>query len=467
MIKFAVYCRFFLLFGLLISFSACEKEDNEVNDKTTNKWIESTMRNYYYWYADIPESGKLNFNSSPETFFTSLLSKNDGKDNPQVSGGHYYYSTIKKKETTSTRSYLGEKPALGFEFQNWQLDKDGTKFAVNVLYVLPGSPAAQGGIKRGDWIHKIDGAAVNGTNIYDLLGSKSVTLEVSDSYSNLSTHAVKLTPAMVEDNPVFLTKVFADESTNGKKVGYLVYNHFTSGPGGDEDKTFDNFLYQAFIGFKAVGVDEFILDLRYNGGGLVTSAQLLSELLAPASALGETFCDLKYNDKQNKTVNYRLEKSDANLNLPRLFVLTSNRTASASEAVINGLKPYYEVVVLGEQTEGKNVGSITLSSDKYGYELHPIVCRLYNSKGESEYKNGFVPNWKLADNDRLILGHIELGDKENDKLLNAAFQWMLHGSVSKYKVAGSTGRELIPAYSSLERRSENAVRIPFDDVFDY
>ena len=104
-----------------------------------------------------------------------------------------------------------------------------------------------------------------------------------------------------------------------------------------------------------------MLDLRYNGGGLVTSAQILAELLAPESALGNTFCYFQYNDIQSKTVTYKLEGAEQNLNLPRLFVLTSNRTASASEAVINGLRPYYDVYLLGEQTEGKNVGSITLN----------------------------------------------------------------------------------------------------------
>lgn len=462
MIKFSVYCRTCLLVGLLLSFVSCEKDDDK-SDKSVNQWIDATMRNWYLWYNDIPDKKQLNFNAEPETFFRSLLSKEDGKNNSQVSGGHYYYSTIKKKtSSTTTRAYMGGEPTLGFEFQNWYLGDASRRSAANVLYVLPGSPAEKKGLKRGDWIHKINGTATNNSNIYDLLGSKTVVLAVSDRWDNLATHSVELVPALVEDNPVLLTEVYQDESTGNKKVGYMVYNHFTSGPDGDKDTTYDKQLRQRFAEFKAEGVQEFILDLRYNGGGLVTSAQLLAEMLAPESALGRTFCDLKYNDKQNKTVNYRLDKTNENLDLSRLFVLTSSRTASASEAVINGLRPYYEVYLLGEQTEGKNVGSITLTSDKYDYELHPIVCRIYNVKGESDYKNGFAPNWELKTNDRMILGHIELGDKENDKLLNKAVG-MISGQVSTLNRSTrlSAGFNAIPGYSSLDRKATNGVQIPF------
>ena len=217
MIKVSGYCRLFLLLGFLLSFSACKDDDKVVNDITTNRWIENTMRSYYYWYGDIPETNKLNFETSPEVFFQSLLSEKDGKDNNQVSGGHYYYSTIKKK-SASTRAYLGEGPSLGFEFQNWFFTSNN-RYAVSVLYVLPGSPADLAGLRRGDWIHSIDGVAVNNSNIYDLLGSKTVTVGVSDSYRKLfSTRSVELVPATVKDNPVFLTKVYNDLSTGGKKV---------------------------------------------------------------------------------------------------------------------------------------------------------------------------------------------------------------------------------------------------------
>lgn len=445
--KLLVACQLALI---IFCCSSCQKEsaDEKLNHKT-NQWIETNMRHWYYWYNDIPAKSKLNYSADPELFFNSLLSKSDGKTS---SGTHYYYSTIQKKNIT-TRNIQGL--SLGFEFQNWRTHPTQPNYAVNVLYVLPNSPAQAAGLHRGDWILRIDGVAVNSTNIYDLLGTKSVELSVGDRYNTASAalRTIKITPAVVEDNPILYSTVFQDESTQMRKVGYLVYNHFTSGPDGADDKTYDEQLQQEFQQFKHAGVDDFILDLRYNGGGLVTSSQLLSQMLAPQSALGQVFCDVKYNDVVNKTNTYLLEQNNENLNLTRLFVLTSNRTASASEALINGLRPFYSVYLLGEKTEGKNVGSVTLENNEYNYELHPIVCRIYNSKGESDYENGFTPFWELTDNDRMLNGHIELGDKKNDILLSVAIEMVSTGSINSASSVLQTSDFATPEYCSLSDKS--------------
>lgn len=468
MMKFSVYCRVCLLLGLLLSFSACKDDDDDKGDKATNQWIEKTMRSWYLWYDDIPATGKLNFNVSPETFFRSLLFEKDGKTRE---GYRYYYSTIKKKSSATTRASLGEEPTLGFEFQSWYFT-DLKKNAVNVLYVLPGSPAEERGLKRGDWILTINGSAVNDNNVSALREESSVKLGITDDVQGVVKRNVELSPRMVEDNPVFLDTVYTVRNT---KIGYLVYNHFTSGPNDDsKDETYNNTLRKSFAAFKAAGVQEFVLDLRYNGGGLVTSAQLLSTMLAPATALGQEFCHLVYNGKHSSNSNtLNLDMSymkqgveGQNLDLPRLFVLTSARTASASEAVINGLKPYYEVIVLGGQTEGKNVGSVTFEDSKYDYELHPIVCQLYNKDNQTDYSNGFSPVWPSAADAQqrllLIMEQIELGDLDKDQLLNAALQWIFTGGVGQTGATRSSVElNAIPGYCSLDRKTENGVRVPF------
>lgn len=101
----------------------------------------------------------------------------------------------------------------------------------------------------------------------------------------------------VEDTPFLKDSVY---TVGGKKVGYLVYNSFSSGPD-DESTIYDDRMKQVFAGFKVENVDEFILDLRYNQGGLVTCAQLMTSLLAPADALGKTFCIMEHNEKQSKS----------------------------------------------------------------------------------------------------------------------------------------------------------------------
>ena len=445
---------YFLL--LLSLFTSCKNnDDNKEEVNKTNRWIETNMRHWYYWYDEIPVKSNLNFSANPELFFNSLLCSKDGKDG-------YHYSTIKKK-STATRSGDSE-PTFGFEFQNWKINKDNTGnnfyYAVNILYVLPNSPAELVGLKRGDWIFKIDGVNVNKDNIYDLLGTKSISLSVSDKYSDANSNArqMSLIPKLVEDNPIFYTSVYQDESTDNKKVGYLVYNHFTSGKNDGDDK-YDLELQEKFIEFKSQGVEEFVLDLRYNGGGVVTSAQLLGELLAPESAIGKVFCETRYNSNVNRTTTYRIERKSGNLNLSRLYILTSSRTASASEAVINGLRPYYNVLLIGEQTEGKNVGSVTLTDDDYEYELHPIVCQIYNAKGESNYVNGFSPDWLWEKNPGLIDGQIELGDKDNDILLKNALQMMTTGAVAT-RSSTEPAISATPLYNSLITKNNTGVKLP-------
>ena len=423
------------LIAVILLLASCNKDDADKATSNANRWIETNMRHWYYWYDEIPESKKLNFSSNPETFFNSLLSNNDGKSG-------YHYSTIKKKNT-ATRSSNND-PSFGFEFQNWVNTQ--TRYAVNVLYVLPNSPAEKAGLKRGEWILKINQVDVNTTNIYDLLGTNTITLHVANSWTTSLSEmrVIEMTPTIVEDNPIFYTNIYQDESTDMKKIGYMVYNHFTAGPNGDDDITYDNQMKDEFTQFKAAGIEEFILDLRYNGGGLVTCAQLMAQMLAPANAIGSVFCNTVYNDVVNRETTYYLNQNTDNLDLPRLFVLTSTRTASASEAVINGLLPFYDVIMLGEHTEGKNVGSVTLSDDKYDYELHPIVCKVFNAKGESDYSNGFIPNWKLEGNNRLINGHTEMGDKDNDVLLNAAIQMITKGSVSQTRSSSIHDLNVMP-----------------------
>ena len=446
------------LVAICLLLFSCDKNNNTVEQEETiltNKWIATNMRHWYYWYNEIPADAKLNYNSDPEDFYASLLSNKDGKNG-------YHYSSIEKKETATTRSGNAEI-SYGFEFQNWSYQNaaGGTSMAINILYVLPNSPAEKAGMKRGEWIYKINGVNVNMTNIYDLFSTKTITLSVASSFDSKSPvlRTMQLTPTLIEENPVFYTTVFQDASTLQKKIGYLVYNHFTAGLS-DGDATYDNLLKTKFAEFKAQGVEEFVLDLRYNGGGLVTSAQLLAEMLAPASCVGKVFCETRYNKNVNRSYTYSFNASSANLDLPRLFVLTGNRTASASEAIINGLRPFYNVHLLGQQTEGKNVGSVTLADDKYDYEMHPIVCQIYNSNGFTDYANGFMPDWSYPDNPGLIEQATELGDKENEILLKNAIEWIVSGSKPQTRSILTPATQMIPGENSLTHRKSNRLIVP-------
>jgi C-terminal processing protease CtpA/Prc len=440
-----------------------EKDDPVPEDVApVIEWIDSKMRTNYLWYTDIPERSKLDYKQEPDAFFTKLLSSKDGK---MKNDTHYYYSTIIKKKE-ATKAYQGDDLSLGFEYQYYYI-QDLKKYALRVLYIIPDSPASEEDIRRGDWIYEINGSPVSDALIAQLNSGAEIQLGISDKRDSKISRQPTLSARAVEDSPVYLSKVIR---SGNKRIGYLVYNHFTAGPKEDgTDETFNNELRTVFAQFKGEQPDEFILDLRYNGGGIVTSSQLLATMLAPESALDDVFCKLTYNGQSGAQKEYTLKLAKdymtsgvqgANLNLKRLYVITSSRTASASEAVINGLKPYMEVILVGEQTEGKNVGSVAYDDDRFEWELHPIVCALSNRAGFSDYAGGFPPDHACSEAEESTF--TELGDND-EYLLHKVVQLITTGSfpTDQTSLRATTDRpDIIPLGSSLDRRKAHGVILP-------
>lgn len=459
--------RYFLLLISLSTLTFLSCSDNGIDDngdntdneyEQVNTWIENTMRDYYYWYDEIPT--KVNRNLQPESFFVSLLSYKDGKT---VNSAHRYYSVIEEKSANTRASADGEI-SLGFQYLYYYI-MDTKKYALKVAYILPDSPASKSELKRGDWIFSVNGESISDNIVANLNNGTSKTLGVASGPKSNVTKQVALTPATVEDNPVYLSKVYRSE---GKKIGYLVYNHFTPGKN-DNDETYNNSLRKAFTELKNNSVDEFILDLRYNSGGLITCAQLLTTMLAPSQVLGDVFCYTTYNDKKSSKNNtYKLDASymqkngyGTNLNLGRIFIITSGNTASASEAVINGIIPFLgdKVILVGETTEGKNVGSITLTDSRYNWELHPIVCKISNKNKDSDYENGFLPTTSFNCSD-VYENVYDLGD-ENEYILNKVLRYILYNeSVSGDNLkSSSTDAGLTLIGSSFKNKNTNGVLI--------
>ena len=143
---------------------------------------------------------------------------------------------------------------------------------------------------------------------------------------------------LIDENPILKDTVLVYDN---KKVAYLNYLSFQTGPDGFEDKSWETELKNVFSRFKAENADELILDLRFNGGGYLSTANVLASMIVPEKNLDKAFCKLKYNDDQkykNSTVYFNSNLLDYNLGIGRVYILTSEFTASASEAVLNGLK---------------------------------------------------------------------------------------------------------------------------------
>lgn len=419
------------LFALLLVFSACSDETieeitpqkPEPKGNKVNIWIEKIMRDNYLWYEGLPDKSTLNFNEDPETFFTRLLSPKDGKD---LESGHYYFSYLEK--TGQTKSLTNPKDSYGFDFATTSLIMHGQAYKIAlVIYVQEDSPANEAGLKRGDWILGVNGS-VGSIKDYDMLnhgGNVTLQLGVVKEGNKLSLgRKIEMGASRaIIDTPFLKDSVY---TIGGKRIGYLMYNQFLYGP--DEynfdDESYNTHMKQLFKKFKSQKVDEFILDLRYNGGGYVNCAQLLASLLAPREALNKTFCTFEYNKKNTKNNSsiHFLNTADVlagNLNLKRLYVLTGQSTASSSELVINGLRPYIPVKTIGNKTVGKTVGmTIYDETTKYGWVLAPITFRTYNAQHKADYEDGFLPDFKINEYEYKI---VEFGDL-NDPLLGKAIE---------------------------------------------
>jgi C-terminal processing protease CtpA/Prc len=467
-VKPCVLKSLIVLFCLL--FVACNEDRRKEYEpyNGAQKWMEGIMREDYYWYKEMPDAKGLNYFTEPKAFFQSLLSSNDGK---QRNGAHYYYSVLESLTEADTRSIQQTDHSYGFEFIVYQLG-EGYRYGALVLYVVPGSPAGEAGLKRGEWIVEIDGKPLSEANYTILFGAEATKLGTVSWHNGHFTPAKEYTiesARRITDNPIHYHTTI--HHPDGKRIGYLVYNQFAAGAN-EGDTAYDDELRQLSLEFKNKDVNEFVLDLRYNNGGLLTSAELLCAMLAPQSALGQPLGYVEFNDKWNPqtqdiALDARTLKDGANLNLNTLYVLISESSASASEMIINCLSPYMEVVLIGAQTEGKNVGSQTYKNEELGWALHPIICKIYNSESKSDYESGFAPNYPVDEGLYAQTHHLlDFGDTE-ELLLHTALQ-LIDGTYKEVdesdpdseSASRSFAGKLLPVHCSLDRKATNGVVMP-------
>lgn len=446
---------FFLLGALTLSIylaSCGEDRWPEYAVQTqTDRWIDDSMRVWYYWNEDMPSSKKLNYFSEPATFFKSLLSSEDK------------YSTIDSIiQLSPTRSALDLEYGYGIQFELDKVENNDTAYYARILYTVKNSPAATANLSRGQWILSIDDKPItkkNYTELYMGSGIKVVT-GYYDSVKNTilanksTTNIGAMTP--LEDNPVYYYNTYTE---GDNRIGYLVYNRFT--PGTTANPTaYDQALLNVSKYFAGQNVNQFILDLRYNNGGHLNSAQLLSTILAPSSALGKRLGYLEFNKQstprnQEFYLDQNLIPTGSNLNLNTLYILTSGQTASASEMLINCLKPYIpKIVLIGQTTVGKNVASKTFINKDLQIAINPIVCKIYNSLGTSDYSSGFKADYSLSEISDLKY-YLPFGDT-NEALLSKALSLITNKSTS---VNSTKSLRVSPIISSMTRKADRAVRL--------
>ncbi len=411
------------------------------------------MNYWYFWQEEVPdladdrfpisETGTTDYTEflkselDPTAFFTDKLRFSEDR-----------FSFFSDDYTTLTNSLAGISKSNGLEFGLISFTGSDTVFGL-VRYIIAGSDAADKDISRGEIFTAVDGQPLTSSNFRDLLFGDvtSYTLSMADFVDNefiLNGKEVALTKREgLAENPIFLDKIF---EINSEKIGYLVYNGFTN--------EYDDQLNAVFGRFKSGGVTNLVVDMRYNPGGSVNSSVLLSSMIYGTNT-NDLFLKARYNnkyqavlEKNNEDVRrFFLDKTSSGagvttLNLAKVYILTSQGSASATELVINGLEPYLDVIQIGDLTRGKNEFSVTLVDDRenrYIYNperknqikvgnnwaIQPLIGRNENADGFSDYTAGLAPDFELKE-DLMNMG--VLGD-QNEPLLAKAIE-LITGLVS-------------------------------------
>lgn len=418
-----------LTWGLvfLLVFQSCkDKEDDNPPTLSTNAkvntWIKEVMEDWYYWLEDLRTP--ISLESDPEDYFESLLNRPTDR-----------FSVIYPDYQELISSLQGVTKEAGYEFTLARESASNNNVIAIITYIKKGSPAEAKGLKRGDRITQFNGVRMTLDNYQEILGRLDQPHSVSFFRYNAESDAyvaqtpVDLTPIVLSENPNFLDSVY---TINGEKVGYFVYNFFAPGIEGQSTR-YDDEMDEVFAKFKAEGIRHLILDLRYNSGGSMSSAINLGSLIAPGVKSTDIFSRIKVNsfqssfpENQGANMESKFRAKSQNLGAilanNRVYILTSNRTASASEMIINGLKPFMDVYMVGDVTVGKNVGSVPLEDEenpdnKYG--LLPIVLQFFNRDNQSDFSNGFQPNLQAREITQKAL--LPLGEV-NEFMLNSALR---------------------------------------------
>jgi C-terminal peptidase prc len=297
----------------------------------------------------------------------------------------------------ANEAFYGESQFVGFGFSTQTSGQE-----MRILQVFPDSPASEASLDRGDRILEINGRSVAQLIASGEIGSAFGASEPGVSATVLvrsrggDERRATMTKRVVTIPTVSLTRTFR---VDGRTVGYLFFRNFVN-------PSFQA-LDDAFAALREAGATELVLDVRYNGGGLVDVAVHLGSLIAGVPAQGRVFATFQHNDK-NAALNEDLRFEDAPpqaLSLSRLFVITTRSSASASELVINSLRPYIPVVVVGDSTYGKPVG-------QYGFTfcdkvLAPVAFKLVNAEGQGDFFGGIEPSCRAGDDVEHDLGSAE------------------------------------------------------------
>ena len=385
---------------LLLTITQAGATMDEIEDEVL-AYVDERLQKEYYWLEEYNEK-RSTFDptlAADEYLDESLLSltTNIADGGYDYRGNRYIYSYIYALDAASAQAGTRASSVSGYGIMMsgnyWALNNQGTEFGIVIEHVYPDSPAEKAGLNRGNIIAKYNGKAITANNLNEAWAdlhyslSSNITVSIFDLAEQKITETKTISTGSYKENPVAASMVL--ELEDGPKVGYLSYLGFES--------AFDSELIDAMRSLKDNGAEEMVLDLRLNGGGSVNSSTILGSMLLDASYNNQTYAILARN-AANKKANTTCKitssyngQSLPRLGIKRLYVITTDNTASASEMVISGLRGLdVEVILIGTTTEGKNCGMDVTQITRKGvtYEYAPITFMNFNAKSYEQYLAG-------------------------------------------------------------------------------
>jgi len=428
-----------LFFISTILFGCFEdSDDNIVFASDINDFVWKGMNATYLYKQNIEDLANNRFSSSEE--YADFLNLFETPEN-------LFESLIYQRETIDKFSFIVDDYIALQQYLSGISNSNGMEYGLRyapgssydiygyVRYIHPNTEAEENNIQRGHVFNKINNTPLTIDNYSDLLSTDNYTVnfanyldqntsETSDDQIISNDINIELNKVSYEKNPIHISSII---ETPNESVGYLMFNRFI----GD----YNDELINVFSNFKSNNISNLILDLRYNPGGSVNTSILLSSLIT-GQFTGEIISTEQWNDEiQTYYINNNPEflinrfiGNSNSLNLNRVFIITTQSSASASELVINCLDPYIDVIHIGTNTYGKYQASVTLYDSEnftleganlnHTYALQPLVLKTLNSIGNTDYFNGLTPDILLEEN-TANLG--VLGD-QNEPLLALALQ---------------------------------------------
>lgn len=354
-----------------------EETATSTNDCSTtgqNTFVYDTMKDIYYWYREMPSVSPGSY-ASPDALLEAVRNKN-------LDPAFSYITT-----QAANDAFFSDSQFIGFGFSSRLLSS--TEWAVTDVY--PDGSAYAVGLRRGARILEVNGrtaaAIIAANETGSVFGPSEVGVTSTIRFRTLEGQVIEgqMTKRLVTIPTVGLTQTY---DVGGRRVGYVVFKNFVQPSTAALDASFAQ--------LRREGANELVLDVRYNGGGLVSVAQHLGNLIGGSVTDGKVFGQYVHNDRNSHRNSTMRFGSAANaLGLSRAVVITTRASASASELIINGLRPFVDVRTVGDATYGKPVG-------QYGYTFcakvfYPVAFSIRNALNEGDYFGGIPANCPAAD----------------------------------------------------------------------